>query len=73
MRKIFLSIVSLLLIISLVGCSTNNDHSQGDEQNADVNSNHLTLAYCFNDVVNPYKAKTIPPKSNANTVKYRCR
>ena len=58
MRKIFFSIVSLLLIISLVGCSTNNAPSQDNEQNTDVNSNHITLAYCFNDVINPYKAKT---------------
>ena len=44
--------------MSLVGCSTNNTPSQDNEQNADVNSEHITLAYCFNDVINPYKAKT---------------
>ena len=58
MKKTFLTIVAFLIAISLVGCSPSNNDQINNESESNVNRNHITLAYCFNDVVNPYKAKT---------------
>ncbi len=58
MKRILLIFVSLFLILSLVGCNKNNQQLFSNYTTDLPEAKTLTLAYCANDVINPYTAVT---------------
>lgn len=62
MKKLLVVFISLLLVISLIGCNNVPQDDKSDTNNETVENNSskksISLAYCFNDVINPYKALT---------------
>lgn len=60
MKRFLLVLISFILVLSLTGCSVTPQENQSDINNekTETSANSISLAYCFNDVINPYKSLT---------------
>lgn len=59
MKKFLAILISIILIFCLVGCNKETQNPETDNTDQTTESQKLlSLAYCFNDVINPYKALT---------------
>ena len=60
MKRFLLVFISLLLALTLMGCSNTPQENQSNINNETLQTvpKNISLAYCFNDVINPYKSVT---------------